>query len=885
MKTLCTFAAFLPLFFSINAHAIYSNTASVFEINPAEFKTPKTIPFENRAACAADSKLPSQSAFLIVDSYNAGKLIDSWLKATSADQTFDMSVDQALKFFRLSLTQTWMTVTQELLNGRLPLLQATPDSDLEPKYAQALAECGQRFPCAAMDEYLGSILQQWKTLPEGTDSAYPSFLELDQFAKRPELLKGRMHPQSSCLYVKRFSEFQANWGHDRPDQALLQKVALAALAEKDLFTTCFDESDTLSSRRFMLEVDVSEVQKRAWKKHGFDFWYSVKLYFSYAWRHPELMLDSSHPMTQLFKNLAIEQMMQLVSTSCQSIDRPECSQSQASLEIFNSLGKMGIPTEVDKPLPDRPEQLLISKQMETHREDSAILPDNQESDQWIKGYQERIMQRRGLMKQRLLLAVSQFELLSSSMTSDRISKELAKLKTDMSLDPVLYQKMQVLCSEIDVAIRPDVNLLEKRFETTLQSGKFKRLVESSTDQQLTSMIGFYQSIAKTTFPICEQIRVEKLWKNDTAVATESYAAWYRDLSGTWAAPVPQPDGTTAAPDFSGMGAVFNKMTSSPNVFLSQEKISQDGEKESTVVCTDASDCVRMLLKSMVDLYAVSSWSDALMPMNEWIQSPNLANPWAASTACKVYDPWFATKQSLVSLVTDLVSTTVVGITGVPAYLAASARPREVTGFSIEPKGDEMFMKPIKKGPGVDLTLGVDLGPWGIPCAAMFSPTSTMPNVNGFYTITAIRGQVCSGKNNNKLVVNDASSPGENQKHTYSGCAMCYLNPYSVLQSGAALASYSVPGLRIAAGVIFSGVSFAKRMNNPVDVPHRFKVDIDEVSNTFEKYSFIPKRCVHRLSKGRSCQHVTFTKSEREAAKKNASTQTASPAPGLVTPEE
>ena len=757
------------------------------------------------------------------------------------------------------------------MNGRLPLLQANPDDqNTEVKYAKVLAQCAKQYPCEAMDQYLASIFGTWKKLPAGNESAYGSYFDLDQFAKRPELLRGRTQPQASCLYIKRFSEMQSNWSHDRPDQALLQKIALAALAKKDLFTDCFDESNSLSSRRFILQMDVSEVKQKTWKDHGFDFWYSLKLYFSYAWRHPELILDSDHPLTQLFKNLAIEQMISLSSTGCKTVDRPECSQSQVSLELFRSLGTMGSPTEVDRPLPDRPEQVLISHDPALHREDAAILPESEESENWIKGYQERILQRRGLLKQRLLLAISQFELLSSSMTSDRIANELGVLKKAMNVDPILYQKMQVLCSEIDEAVRPDIGLLSKRFETTLQITKFKNLVEASSDQQLGGMVSFYESIANTAFPICEQIRIEKLWKQDTPVPTASYAAWFRDLSGTWAAPVPQPGGTAATPDFLGMGDVFNKVISTATLpFLSQEKIDADGAKESNLICSDASDCVRMLLKSMVDLYAVSAWSDALMPMSEWIQSPNLANPWASATACKVYDPWFGTKQAIVGLMTDLVSTTISGIAPIPAYLAAAPRPREVKAFALEPKGDEVYLKPIKKGPSVDVTVGIDLGPWlGIPCALMVSPTSVRPVINGFYAIAGIQGQLCTGTDNNKLIVHDAlASDNPNEKHVFTGCAMCYLNPYSVARSAATLASYGVPGLRIAVGAIFSGVNLAKRLNNPIDVPHRYQVNLDEVSNTFHKYSFIPKRCVRRLSKGKSCQHVTFTHDERKEQKK------------------
>ena len=312
-----------------------------------------------------------------------------------------------------------------------------------------------------------------------------------------------------------------------------------------------------------------------------------------------------------------------------------------------------------------------------------------------------------------------------------------------------------------------------------------------------------------------------------------------------------------------MGDVFNKSNIASPSFLTQEKITKEGNKESSVICADASDCVRMLLKSMVDLYAVSAWSDAMMPMNEWIQSPNLANPWASATACKVYDPWFATKQALVGLVTDLVTTTVTGIAPIPAYLAVQPKYRSVKEFNLEPKGDEVILKPVRNGPMSDVTVGIDLGPWtGIPCASVYSPTSTRPQIGGYYSVSSIRAEACTGKNNNRLIVNETVSAGENQKQTYSGCAMCYLNPYSAARGAATIATLGVPAIKIAVGAVFSGISLAKKLSNPIDVPRRYRVDLNDVSETFEKYSFIPKNCVNRLSRGFSCRHVFLTRDER-----------------------
>ncbi len=811
---------------------------------PSEVRFPQSIRFEDRAACAVDSKKPTQSAFLIVDSYNAGKLIDSWLKGANTPESRSMTVDQGLKLLRLSLTETWMTVIQELISGKLPLLKG-PQANDDSLYSKAQKSCGKRFPCPEMERYLSTVFQKWKNLP----------------ANQPGKSAG-----ASCIYVKRFSDLQSNWNHDRPDQALLQKIALAQNDEQNLFTDCFDESDSLDSRRFVLQFDVSGINNRVWDQMGFDFWYSAKVYFSHAWRHPELILDADHELAPLFKNLAIEQMVQLVSLGCKSIDRPECTQSQVSMDVYRSLGQLGNQTELDRPLPNRPDEQLLNNPLDQHHGDSAVLPEDENADEWLTGYQSRIIQYRGVLKQKLLLAVSQFELLSSSITPGGISKQLEALKQAMANDPILYQKMEVLCTEIDVAVRPDLNLLEGRFNSTLEIPKFKMLVESASDEQLGGMINFYTSIAKATFAVCEEIRTEKLWKQSVPIAQTSYSAWYRDLSGTWDAPVDTDAPST--PDFLGMGNIFNTSNSPSAAFLSQEKISANGFPEFSTVCADASDCVRMLLKSMVDLYAVSSWADALMPINDLIQSPNLANQWSSATACQVYDPWFATKQATVGLLTDIVTTVVTGFEPIPLYLSVQPKHRDVKRFTPDPKGDDVFLKPVKQKGSADVTIGIDLGPWtGVPCALVFSPTSSRPSLGGYYSVAGIHAAACAGSDNNRLVIQDGSSTGDNQKKSFSGCVMCYINPYAGARSIATFASMDYPWAKIAVGVVFSGISFAKKMSNPVDVPHRYRVDLDDVANTYKKYSFIPKHCVWRLSRGMACQHVFLNKKERQERRK------------------
>jgi hypothetical protein len=784
------------------------------------------IRFENRSACAVDSKHPSKTAFLIVDSYNAGKILDSWIQ--SKEDTENMTIENGMKSFRLSLSRIWMGVMGELLAQRLPLLNGDA-------FNAVMQSCGNQFPCAEMDRFLTSVFNNWKTFFKENDDSE--------------------QPMGSCNYLKRFSDLQSNLNHDRPDQELLQKIALASLAKKDLVRDCFDESDELSSRRFILQLGVHDFSDRKWKNMGFEFWYSLKIYFSFAWRHPEFFINKPNPLTLLFRSLAIEQMIHLVSAECGSIEKPECSRSQVSLDIFRSLAKTGEAAEVDKLIPDRPEQNLLHSNLPMNREAGTIFPENLDIEQWLKDFQQRIIMRRGMMKQKLIQSISSFEKLISMAGAEKIAIGLERLKRQMNSDDLQTRKLKVLCSEIDISARPGMNVLEQKFKTIPSSVKFNSLVDSMTDLQLQDIMDYYRTISEMTFHFCEKISTEKKWNPDGRIEVSDFSDWFLELTEK---------SEKRSTVFAGMGAMFNRNSNAQKPFLVLDYFAKDGSKNTETVCYDEGDCVRLILKAMVDLYSVSAWSEALIPVHDWIQSPNLANPWSSANACKTYDPWSATKQALFGLVTDLGMTLTTGNIPIPAFLSIQTKSRGVTGFTVEPKGNEMILKPVKKVPIADVTFGTDLSSLiGVPCSLVITPTSNHPSFGGYYTVSSIRAESCTSMNNSRLVLDENSPWGENQMRSFSGCALCHLNPYSLVSGVSTIASYSFPALKIAVGALFTGISFAKRISDKIDIPHRYEVDPELVLDTYLKFGFIPKHCVKRLSRGRSCRHPFLTRNEKD----------------------
>ncbi len=786
----------------------------------------KPLIFENRAACALDSKLPADSALLIVDSYNAGKLVDSWLKGLEPNISANMNTEKGLRYFRLAVTEMFMTLASEILNGRLPLISS--DDEI-------IKRCQGQTPCPEMEMKLDQVFQAWTQI-----SAVPNVP-----------LQGA---SVSCLYLRKFSEFQAPWNRDRPDQSVLQKLAQDTLNSKDLVSECFDESESLSSRRFALQFDLNGQDPRWWSQHGFDFWFSLKLYFSYSWRNPTYILGETHPLLGLFRSLAVEQMMSLVSNTCKSIEKPVCTESQTALEVYRLIARAGAPADLDHPFSRGADQALLAQAVPVYHEDVAVLPEGQEAGVWLKSYQDQILKNRGFLKQKLLSAVSLFELMKSALPVEDLQKGLLTLRSQIQDHPLLYKKMQVLCSEDSLAFHPLFGVMEKKLEGVVSDKSFEMLFDSISNQQLRDLVSYGVNVGKMIEPLCEQIKVEQLWAKGKEPEAADLSAWYRDLMG---------NGDSGSNDFFGLGNLFNQDAMGLPAVLSQERSTDSGTEKSTV-CSDVSDCGRLILKTLVDLNSISTWTSALTPMKEWIQSPSLANPWATEQACKLYDPWYATHRAFVAMVGDLFTTTVTGIAPIPAYLAIDLKPSTVTGFQPEPLAGDVLLHPNLQRGGVSYSLGIDLGPWtGIPCAAIVSPNAIGANTNGFYTLGGVRAEACMAQNSHRLTVTGASDSNANPNAQRSSCLMCYLNPYSTARSLSMLGTTPVPLLRLAAGVVFSGVSLIKKLSDPVDVPRRFTVDPAKVAATFQKYSFIPKHCVRRLIHGHSCRWAWLTADERK----------------------
>src|SRR3990167_1266823 len=77
------------------------------------------IEFANRAACAELSQKPALSAFLFIDSFNAGKA--AYAEALVAKEDPQAKSAEAVRLFRLWTTHLVVEIGNKIIDGSLPL--------------------------------------------------------------------------------------------------------------------------------------------------------------------------------------------------------------------------------------------------------------------------------------------------------------------------------------------------------------------------------------------------------------------------------------------------------------------------------------------------------------------------------------------------------------------------------------------------------------------------------------------------------------------------------------------------------------------------------------------------------------------------------------------
>ncbi|MEE3078076.1 MAG: hypothetical protein VX341_01970, partial [Bdellovibrionota bacterium] len=148
---------------------------------------------------------------------------------------------------------------------------------------------------------------------------------------------------------------------------------------------------------------------------------------------------------------------------------------------------------------------------------------------------------------------------------------------------------------------------------------------------------------------------------------------------------------------------------------------------------------------------------------------------------------------------------------------------------------------------VKFDLMLDFGPLlGVPCAISMGERHS----NGYdlFHFTGISVGTCQENEQSTLTVYSASDMQNVNNQNTKNCVSCRLNFESV---GASLSAYN-SAFGTAFYIIRAFFNVYKGLKDPHNIPKDWTINFKHLKNTFERYGYIPKRCVKSLTKGTAC---------------------------------
>lgn len=789
----------------------------------------------NRAQCALDSSVPTESAFVVVDGYNAGKLGNTLAKNLGVNP--DVMSAKAMQDFRISVARLTRVIANKVFSGALPLLPLNLKTSSLKKY-NALAEiCSKKTYCPELNSYLTKL---W----ENSEGAGVPWEKIDNFTGN-NFLKLKNKDRVACFYVKKFSGLQEQLHEVDVNQATLQEIAQAVLDKDKYITNCEDTDPSLNSRNSILQLDFKVGNSDAFAKSGFDFWNSVKIYLSFAWRYSNIPSQVTPELGELFKSIALEESIMMIPNGCKSIEKPECDSETLSLNSIRELAKpgsakSGVTPEPGKEVPQGPDQDVIAHGVRGVNDDFLGTRSYENASEWVDNFRKNYVQVRGSMKNRVQSAIQLLNIISTSMTAQTLTEYIKPLAFAKSFTPQHRDELYYMCTETRLAGDQRIDFMRSGIDKIKNLDVMQKAFEGSK-KSLPELSGFFDSMATGVVPLCDALERQNIWNvPNYQVNRSGFSPWARELLNI-------PPSATIAGEMKPMSF------GAPLLVWDSSK----GVDNGNVICMSGIDCARKAVKAMVDLYAVAKYADAYLPVSSTVATPGVFNPYAELKACKIYDPWFETRRANKRLFVDLASTALFGWNFLPLYLDVDFTAPKVTSLNQLIKNGTVKFDPKIQKEKMETSLLADFGPlMGAPCAISIAPNSA--KAFNFYAIKGISVNYCNVKSDGTAIGNAQGDVENTRPASQSYCGGCSINLVGVASGAAsAVASNGLSFNPIKLGVyLFRAFNrFLTAKEDKVNIPLTHQVNLNNVAAAYKKYGKIPDYCVEQLAQGFACYHT------------------------------
>jgi len=829
------------------------------DINVSDIEI-NNLKFTNRARCALDSQKPTESAFVLIQNMKVAKGLYRLAKATGNNSS--NLTRMGIQVYRYAVINLLKKIHRKLMRGELPLLPVDTTGKFVPRgYASINSICRSDEYCTELDKYLENIWNISRS-GDGLDRKLSLYSSFDNFDSKYNYISNTVFKYKNkydltCNYLKKFSPLQAQIFGVKPNAKVFEQMARANINRGEFLADCSDLDAQKDIKVAAYQIEIPALVEKKWKKYGFDYWNSLKLYFSWAWRNAPEMEKMAAPFSDILRGVAIEESVLIVPSGCKSIIPAKCDGDYLQLNVLREFAKKqyqkeAIGTDILSPMPEGPQEDLLEDEFPEVNTDILDIAQFETTEKWLENFRDNLSKTRGVMKRKLINSINLLNLVTANLKIETIleginaSFEKIGLQEDGEIkahglnkeeEKDLKDELFYLCSEFIQAAHDDFSFIKGDLEILKQTILIDKLAHQISNEKTNAFYSYYETLAKSINEKCGSLKQKKIWDDDFTLDKTGFSKWY--IEKVYEGKVE----STAKKK-------LVKYLDSSAPLLSYGVFKQD-TREENVICINGGHCARKTLASIINLYAVAQYANTFWSMDQMIKTPSFFNPYAERTQCRVYDPWFKTKQIIFNLFTNLGQAAMSAfIPGAGVFASLELKPGKVISFNQLVKDGKIHYNIKRKRASIFHGLMADFGPLlGVPCRISIS--RHFENPYDYISFAGITVGGCYNRDNATLNVSSASDIGDPNGHRMNACASCTLNFETVASSLTAISNF-VP--YVGTGLfLFEGlVRLYNGLQDPHNIPRKWKSNPNYVLDTYRRFGKIPKKCVRKLRKGKQC---------------------------------
>jgi len=810
--------------------------------------------FSNRARCALKSREPATSAFVLLQNMDVARGMYRLALATGNDTS--SLTRMGVQIFRYGVVQLIEHIHNLLMEGKLPLLPPDVKNRYTPDVFKKInGKCLPGEYCDELDAYLEKI---WKVANIDSEIfSFDDYKNIDNFNLRKNFInKSFSNQKFVCTYLKKFSALQPHLYGTKPNAKVFEQIAKTSINREEYVADCNDFDAQKNIKVGAFQIELGSFKRKKWNKVGFGYWNSLKLYFSWAWRNAPQVDKMTAPFSEFLKSVAIEDAVYIVPNGCGSLTPPRCDGDYLALNTLRkfakkSFKKNALKLDVLKEIPEGPQQDLLDEEFPKVNTDILGLASFEDAPKWLDNFRDNVANSRVQMKRKLLSAVNHLNVVTNSLKVEEIIKGIDESFKSVGLDvdgnikeieigsekkDFIKNELYYLCGEFIQAANPDFGMVKGTLDILKNTTIIDNIAGPLSSNKTNEFYRYYEQLAGVINEGCMALNQHNIWDDSFKADKSGHARWYIDkvFNGKFK---------------SNASEKFQKALDFEKPLLSFKGVSENQSFED-VVCVNSAHCARKTLASIVDMHAVAQYANTFWSMDQKVKTPALFNPYAERTQCKIYDPWFKTKQIIFGFFSNLGQAALSAFVPGPIFADLSLKPGRVISFKQLVKEGKIHYDIDYKKPSIFNGIVADFGKLvGIPCKLNISRQIHDPYEYLAFSGISVSG--CYHRDRGNITVYTPSEVEDNTKPPLSTCATCALNFQSVSNSLTAVSSFA-PYAGAALMFLNGMVNLANGLLDPHNIPRDWKANPNYILDTFRRFGEIPKKCVRRLYRGKQC---------------------------------